>query len=255
LAADGETRAASGTDTTVDPGEVARFAALAERWWDPNGAFHALHRMNPTRVAYVRDRLTAHFGADPRSAKPLRGLRLLDVDCGGGLLAEPLARLGAGVTGIDVAPEQLRVARLHAEQAGLSIDYRAVTAEALAAEGRSFDAVLAMEVVEHVADAPAFMGAVCRLVRPGGALVMATLNRTLRSFALGIVAAEYMLGWLPRGTHRWSRFPRPSELATELRYNGLVPRDVTGVAYDPLAGRWRLSRDAAINYMLFATKP
>ncbi len=240
--------------TTADKAEVARFAALAQAWWDPHGAFRALHRLNPTRIAYVRDRLSAHFGREAGALEPLKGLRLLDVGCGGGLLAEPMARLGARVVGIDAAEESVRTARLHADEAGLEIDYRQATAEELAARGRRFDVVLTMELVEHVADPGALLAACGRLVKPGGAMVVTTLNRTLKAYLLGIVAAEYLLGWLPRGSHRWERFLRPSELARHLRAAGLELADITGVVYDPLRADWRLSRDTAVNYMAFALK-
>ena len=237
---------------SLDPGELRRFAALAERWWDPRGPMAALHKLNPTRLAYVRDRACARFGRDPLAPAPLGGLRALDVGCGGGVLCEPLARLGADVTGIDPAPENVAAAAAHAAQIGLRVTYRATPVEALAERGEAFDLVCVMEVVEHVADVPGFLGACCRVVRPGGALVLATLNRTLRAYLLAIVGAEYVLGWLPRGTHQWSRFVRPSEAARELRAGGLTVADLTGVAYDPLRDRFRLTPDAAVNYMLAA---
>ncbi len=228
--------------------------ALAERWWDPDGEFKPLHRLNPVRLAYVRDRLAARFGRDPAAPRPLAGLRLVDVGCGGGLLCEPLARLGADVTGIDAGEENVRVAALHAEEAGLEIDYRCTAAETLAAAGERFDAVVSMEVIEHVADPAPFVRACGRLLNPGGALALATLNRTLKSFALAIVAAEYVLGWLPRGTHQWDRFVRPSELARHLREAGLDLADLTGVTYDPLTGEWRQDTDTQVNYLAFAVK-
>ena len=239
---------------TVDEAEVARFAALAEAWWDPYGAFRALHRLNPTRIGYVRDRLAAHFGREVGTLEPLEGLRLLDVGCGGGLLSEPMARLGAHVVGIDAAEECVRMARLHADEAGLEIDYRQATAEALAAGPERFDVVLSMELVEHVADPAALLAACGRLIAPGGAMTVATLNRTLKAYLLGIVGAEYVLGWLPRGSHRWERFLRPSELARLLRAAGLELGDISGVVYDPLRAEWRLSRDTGVNYMAFAIK-
>jgi 2-polyprenyl-6-hydroxyphenyl methylase/3-demethylubiquinone-9 3-methyltransferase len=238
----------------ADPAELERFAALAERWWDESGPLAPLHKLNPVRVAYVRDRICARFGRDPISEQPLAGLSVVDVGCGGGLLCEPLARLGAFVTGIDLAPASIEAAARHARAAGLAIDYRVASAEQLVAEARRFDLVCAMEVVEHVADQDAFLQACAALVVPGGGLVLATLNRTFRAFALGIVAAEYVLGWLPRGTHSWSRFVRPSEAARALRRAGLRIEDLIGVTYDPLRDRFRLSRDPAVNYMLFATR-
>jgi 2-polyprenyl-6-hydroxyphenyl methylase/3-demethylubiquinone-9 3-methyltransferase len=191
---------------TVDPAEIARFSAIADEWWDPNGKFKPLHRFTPTRLEYIRGRIAGHFGRDALAPKPLAGLRLLDIGCGGGLLCEPMARLGASVVGADAAERNVKTAAVHAERQGLAIDYRHTTAEALAEAGELFDVVLNMEVVEHVADVAAFMGACARLVRPGGLMVVATLNRTAKAFALAIVGAEYVLGWLPRGTHTWSKF-------------------------------------------------
>jgi 2-polyprenyl-6-hydroxyphenyl methylase/3-demethylubiquinone-9 3-methyltransferase len=244
----------SPTAASADPEELRRFAELAGRWWDETGPMAPLHKLNPTRLAYVRQQVCEHFSRAPDNPRPFAGLAVLDVGCGGGLLCEPLARLGAAVTGIDLAPANLAVAARHAEAAGLAITYREIAVEELAASGAAFDLVCVMEVVEHVPDMPAFLAACGRLVRPGGGLVLATLNRTFRSFALGIVAAEYVLGWLPRGTHRWSRFVRPSEAARALRRAGLSVADLTGVAYDPLRDRFRLSPDPAVNYMLFARR-
>ena len=238
----------------ADTAELERFAALAERWWDERGPLAPLHKLNPVRVGYVRDRIGARFGRDPLTERPLAGLSVVDIGCGGGLLCEPLARLGAEVTGIDLSPESIEAAARHARAAGLAIDYRVAAAEQLLAEAARFDLVCAMEVVEHVADQETFLYECAALVRPGGGLVLATLNRTFRAFALGIVAAEYVLGWLPRGTHRWSRFVRPSEAARALRRAGLTVADLTGVSYDPLRDRFRLSPDPAVNYMLFAVR-
>lgn len=245
---------ADGSSTTIDPAEVARFEKIADTWWDPKGPMKVLHRFNPVRLAYIRDEACRRFGRDPRSARSLDGLTILDVGCGGGVLSEPLARLGARVTGLDPAPTNIAVARLHAERAGLAIDYRNETVEAVAGRGETFDIVLAMEVVEHVADVQAFVAACGTAVKPGGALVMATLNRTLRSFALAIVGAEYILGWLPKGTHEWDRFVTPDELGTALGAEGFAVNDLTGVAYNPLSGTWALSRDTAVNYMLLAAR-
>ncbi|HEX6113374.1 MAG TPA: bifunctional 2-polyprenyl-6-hydroxyphenol methylase/3-demethylubiquinol 3-O-methyltransferase UbiG [Geminicoccaceae bacterium] len=238
----------------ADPAELERFADLAEHWWDASGPLAPLHKLNPVRLGYIRDRICARAGRDPLGEHPLAGLAALDVGCGGGLLCEPLARLGATVTGIDPAPASIEAAVRHARASGLAIDYRVAAAQQLLTEGRRFDLVCAMEVVEHVADQEGFLQACAALVRPGGGLVLATLNRTFRAFALGIVAAEYVLGWLPRGTHSWQRFVRPSEAARALRRAGLNIEDLTGVVYDPLRDRFRLSRDAAVNYMLFATR-
>ena len=239
---------------SIDTQEVAKFSAMAEAWWDPNGKFRPLHQLNPVRLRFVRDRVCAHLGRDPLSERPLEGLRVLDVGCGGGLLCEPLTRLGARVTGIDAAEKNIRIAALHAGQSGLKIDYRHAAAEDLAAAGESFDVVLNMEVVEHVADVAGFLAACGALVAPGGASVVATLNRTPKSFMLAIVGAEYVLRWLPRGTHDWRRFLRPSELVRHLRPAGLEVTEITGVVYDPIVARWRLSRDLGVNYMLFAVK-
>jgi 2-polyprenyl-6-hydroxyphenyl methylase/3-demethylubiquinone-9 3-methyltransferase len=239
---------------SADPAELRRFASLAGQWWDEAGPLAPLHKLNPTRLSYIRGRACARFGRDPRASTPLADLEVLDVGCGGGLLSEPLARLGAGVTGIDLEPANLRVAAEHAAACGIEIDYRDASVEQLAAAGASFDLVCVMEVVEHVADQAGFLDACARLVRPGGGLVLATLNRTFRAFALGIVAAEYVLRWLPPGTHSWSRFLRPSEAARPLRRSGLAVADLTGVSYDPLRDRFRLSPDPAVNYMLFAVR-
>jgi 2-polyprenyl-6-hydroxyphenyl methylase / 3-demethylubiquinone-9 3-methyltransferase len=239
---------------SADHRELRRFAELAGDWWDEAGPMAALHKLNPVRLAYIRDQLCSHLDRDPKAHACLTGLAVLDVGCGGGLLCEPLARLGATVTGIDLVPANLEVARAHAHAAGLEVSYREIAAEQLAAERASFDLVCAMEVVEHVADVRGFLSACAALVRPNGALVLATLNRTFRSFALGIVAAEYILGWLPRGTHRWSRFLRPSEVARPLRDHRLRIAHLAGVTYDPLRDRFRLSPDPAVNYMLFAVR-
>ncbi len=244
----------SDTRTTLDAGEVARFEALAEAWWDPNGEFRPLHRLNPVRLAYIRDKLCAHFGRDPRASLPLDGLLLLDIGCGGGLLSEPMRRLGASVIGLDAGERNIEIAKTHAAQCGLDIDYRCGTVEALAKTKARFDVVLNMEVVEHVADLGLFIEACASVLKPGGAMLTATLNRTPKSFAFAVVGAEYVLRWLPRGTHDWRKFVRPSELARALRAGGLAIADLSGVAYNPLTGAWTLSRDLDINYMAFAVK-
>ena len=242
-------------DRTADADEVARFAQLAEHWWDARGPLAPLHRLNPTRIRYIRDTVAARLGRDPERPRPLDGLTLLDIGCGGGLIAEPMVRLGARVTGIDAAAANIAAARLHAEAVGLDIDYRSEPVEALAGAGARYDVVLALEVVEHVADLAAFAAAAGACVAPGGAIIVATLNRTLKAYALAVVGAEYLLGWLPRGTHDWSKFVRPSELAGLIADAGLAIEDMTGVCYRPLDGRWALCRDLAVNYMIAAGWP
>lgn len=239
---------------TVDQDEVARFEALAREWWNPSGKFRSLHRFNPARIGVIRDGACDHFGRDPLGPRPLAGLALLDIGSGGGLMAEPMARLGAEVTAIDPSPVNIDIARAHAAGQGLAIDYRVCTAEALAATGAGFDIVMALEVVEHVADLPAFVAAAARLVKPGGLLFVATLNRTARAYALAVLGAEYVLGWLPRGTHDWRRFVTPKELAQLCVSNGLSPKAAVGLAYHPLTGRWSTASDTTVNYMLSATR-
>ena len=241
--------------TTIDPAETARFGAIAAEVWDPRGKFRPLHQLNPARLQFLRDRLTEHFGRDRFAGRPLEGLRIVDVGCGGGILTEPLARLGATVVGIDAAAENIAVAAAHAAEGGLNIDYRCTTAEDLAAAGERFDAVIAMEIVEHVSDVGLFLGATAALTRPGGAFAIATLNRTVKSLLMAKIGAEYVLRWLPAGTHDWRRFLRPSEIAAHLRRSGLIVRDATGVVYSPLTDEWTLSRDLDVNYMMFAAKP
>ena len=236
---------------SVDPAEIAKFAAMADAWWDPDGKFRPLHRLNPARLTYVRDSCVARFGRDAKGPRPLSDLSLIDIGCGGGLLCEPLARLGARVTGIDAGERNIAIARNHAAQSELRIDYRTATAESLAAAGERFDVVLSMEVVEHVADPAGFLAACAALVAPGGLLIVATLNRTAKSFAFAIVGAEYLLRWLPRGTHDWRRFLRPSEMAAMIRPQGLTLSEAMGVVYSPVADSWRLSAgDLDVNYML-----
>jgi 2-polyprenyl-6-hydroxyphenyl methylase / 3-demethylubiquinone-9 3-methyltransferase len=241
--------------STVDPAEIEKFRRMAEEWWDPRGKFRPLHRFNPVRLGFLKDRLCRHFGRDPGAERPLAGLSVLDIGSGGGLVAEPLARLGAAVVGIDATARNVEVARLHAAESGLAIDYRHAAAEELAEAGETFDAVLALEIVEHVASLDAFVAAVGRLVRPGGLVAVATLNRTLKAFALAIVGAEYVLGWLPKGTHDWRKFVRPSELEAALRASGLGLAETSGVTYNPLLDRWSLGTDLDVNYLAVATKP
>jgi 2-polyprenyl-6-hydroxyphenyl methylase/3-demethylubiquinone-9 3-methyltransferase len=239
---------------TVDEAELARFAALAGQWWNPRGKMAPLHKFNPVRLGYIRDAACRRFGRDAKRLDCLKGLRMLDIGCGGGLLSEPLARLGADMVGADPAEANIEAARLHAADGGLAIDYRATTAEALAEAGERFDVVLAMEVVEHVADVNLFVALTGAMVKPGGLMVAATLNRTLKSFALAIVGAEYVLRWLPRGTHQWDKFVTPNELEIALERAGLRIIDETGVVYNPLADRWRLGSDMDVNYMVTAER-
>lgn len=238
---------------TIDEAEAEKFAAMAEEWWSPDGKFAPLHKFNPVRLAFLRDRICEHFGRDPMGDRPLARLTVADIGCGGGLLSEPMARLGAAVTGVDAVEKTIGIARAHAEISGVDVTYRVGSVEELAAAGDAYDVVLNMEIVEHVADLPAFVDASSRLVKPGGMMVFATLNRTVKAFALAIVGAEYVLGWLPRGTHDWRKFVRPSELAAALRVAGMQVSELTGVAYNPLTGRWSLApRDLDVNYMLVA---
>jgi 2-polyprenyl-6-hydroxyphenyl methylase/3-demethylubiquinone-9 3-methyltransferase len=239
----------------VDPADVARFEAIGDAWWDPEGSMGALHRINPVRIGWLRDLMVRHFGlARERAAPPLEGLAILDIGCGAGLLSEPLARLGAAVTGLDPAPGNIAAAERHAAETGARVAYRAATLEQAAEEGATFDVVLAMEVVEHVRDMPRFVRTACGLVRPGGLFVASTLNRTLRSFALAIVGAEYILRWLPPGAHRWEQFVTPDELVDAFRPAGLREFARTGVVYDPLRRAWRLGRDTGVNYMIAASR-
>lgn len=242
------------TRTTVDPEEIARFAARAEAWWDSAGSFRPLHQLNPARLGFIREQLVAHYGRNASSLRPFEGLSLLDIGCGGGLIAEPMSRLGFAVTGIDADKETVAVARAHAEATGLSIEYRTATAESLAETGQRFDVVLALETIEHVADRAAFLGCIGALATSGGAFIGATLNRTARSFALAIVGAEYLFGWLPRGTHDWRKFVRPSEFVLGLRRNGFQPTQLAGLSYDPARGTWALSSDLSVNYMVMAVR-
>ena len=239
---------------TIDPEEVAKFTAMAAEWWDPRGKFRPLHKFNPTRLAYIRENLCRHFDREPARARPLEGIRLLDIGCGGGLLSEPMARLGASVTGADASPANIKTALIHAQDEGLDINYRAITAEALVAEGAQFDAILNMEVVEHVADVSAFIGACGGLLAPNGMMFLATLNRTLKAFGLAVVGAEYILGWLPRGTHDWHKFVTPNELENALTEAGLNLTSSTGVSFNPLRDTWSLSGDLSVNYMGIAER-
>lgn len=241
---------------TVDPAEVAKFEAMAAEWWDPNGKFRPLHMLNPCRLDYIVDQVAAEFGRDPKAPKPFAGLRILDIGCGGGLLSEPMARLGADVVGVDAAPRNIPVAALHAAQSGLAIDYRAGTAEALAATGEAFDVVLNMEVVEHVSDPPAYLRACHDLLKPGGLMICSTINRNPKSWLMAIVGAERVMRWLPRGTHDFAKFITPDELAALLRGAGLEPVDAKGFVFDPLGWSWSVSaRDLSVNYVTASLRP
>jgi 2-polyprenyl-6-hydroxyphenyl methylase/3-demethylubiquinone-9 3-methyltransferase len=240
---------------TLDADEIARFGRLAAEWWDADGPFRPLHRINPVRLTYIRDQICRHFARDKKAPKSLSGLGVLDFGCGGGLVCEPLTRLGASMTGIDPARETIEAARTHARAAKLDIDYEAATAETIASRGKSYDIVLLLEVVEHVPDVPAFLKAVAPLVKPGGLMILSTLNRTLKAYALAIVGAEYILRWLPIGTHQWDRFVRPEELGAALSAAGLKLIDKTGMIYNPLTDEWRLGPDTDVNYFATAVKP
>jgi len=239
-------------DSTIDAAEVGRFSRLAGEWWDPRGKMAVLHKFNPVRLAYIRDAACRQFGRNASHPPCLDGVRILDIGCGGGILCEPLARLGAVVVGADPSHDNISAARMHAERGGLRIDYRVTAAQALADAGERFDVVLAMEVVEHVADVGRFVRSCASMVKPHGLMVAATLNRTLKSFALAIVGAEYVLRWLPRGTHRWDKFVTPDELEAAMVQAGMRVIDETGVIYNPLTDEWQLSSDMDVNYMLTA---
>ena len=241
--------------TTINADEIDKFHKMAAEWWDPTGKFKPLHKFNPVRLAYIREQVLAHFGRDGAARKPFEGLRLLDIGCGGGLLCEPMTRLGFDVVGADAGEKNIKIAQLHAEQSGLDIDYRATTAEALAEAGEQFDVVLNMEVVEHVADVPLYLESCCKLVKPGGLMFVATINRTARAFALAIVGAEYVLRWLPRGTHQYEKLVTPEEITSITGRAGLSLRDQTGVTFNPLRDEWGRSRDMAVNYMLLLERP
>ena len=241
--------------STVDADEVAHFDALAATWWDPRGEMRALHMINPVRLAYIRNAACRHFGRDSKRLDCLSGLRILDIGCGAGILSEPLARIGARMVGADASATNIKMAEAHARKSSLDIDYREVTAEALADAGERFDVVLAMEVVEHVADMGLFVKRCAEMVKPGGLMLTATINRTLKSFAFAIVGAEYILGLLPRGTHHWDKLVRPDELAAALEGNGLTVIDEQGVRLDPLSFELHLSPDMDVNYMLLAERP
>ncbi|MGS4945224.1 bifunctional 2-polyprenyl-6-hydroxyphenol methylase/3-demethylubiquinol 3-O-methyltransferase UbiG [Meridianimarinicoccus sp. RP-17] len=251
-----DTGAKPGPGGTVDDAEIAKFEAMAADWWDPTGKFKPLHMLNPVRLDYITRQIAAEFGRDLMAERPFAGLRLLDIGCGGGLLCEPMARLGATVVGADAAARNIPVAQIHAQHSGLEIDYRHTTAEALADAGEVFDVVLNMEVVEHVADPLAYLTACQKLLRPGGLMIASTLNRNPKSFVMGIVGAEYVMRWLPRGTHDWRRFITPDELFDLLRRAGLDPVDRKGFSFNPV--RWDFSisdSDLSVNYVTGSVKP
>lgn len=241
--------------TTIDPGEVAKFEAMAAEWWDPTGKFKPLHQMNPCRLHYITSQIAAEFDRNLTNPHPFAGLRLLDIGCGGGLLSEPMARLGATVVGADAAPRNIPVAQVHAEQSGLTIDYRNTTAEALAEAGEQFDVVLNMEVVEHVSDPLAYLTACQHLLKPGGLMICSTLNRNAKSFAMAIIGAEWVMRWLPKGTHDWNKFITPDELYDLIRRAGLEPVDRKGMVFNPVSWSWSLSsRDLSVNYVTASVK-
>jgi 2-polyprenyl-6-hydroxyphenyl methylase/3-demethylubiquinone-9 3-methyltransferase len=242
--------------TTVDPSEIAKFEAMAAEWWDPNGKFKPLHMLNPCRLEYITSQIAAEFDRDLSRNAPFTGLRILDIGCGGGLLCEPMARLGATIVGVDAGGSNIPVARAHAQQSGLDIDYRHTTAEAMADVDEQFDVVLNMEVVEHVADPLAFLSACQRLLKPGGLHLCSTINRNTKSFAAAIVGAEFIMRWLPKGTHDWAKFITPDELYDLLRQAGLDPVDRKGFQFNPVSWRWSLSdRDLSVNYVTASLKP
>lgn len=243
------------TLNTVDPAEVAKFQAMAAEWWDPNGKFKPLHMLNPCRLDYITRQIAAEYDRDLSADLPFKGLTILDIGCGGGLLSEPMARLGASVVGADAAAGNIPVAQVHAEQSGLTIDYRHTTAEAIAEAGEQFDVVINMEVVEHVADPQEFLTVCQRLVKPGGLMLCSTLNRTVKSFGAAIIGAEWIMRWLPKGTHEWNKFITPDELFDMLTKGGLNPVDRKGFVFNPLGWSWSISdRDLSVNYVTASTK-
>ena len=239
---------------SLDAAEVEKFSRMAAEWWDPHGKFGVLHVFNPVRIAYIREQVAARLHRDPLIERPFEGLALLDIGCGGGLLSEPMARAGFAVTGVDPSDKNIKTATVHADEQRLPITYRQGTAEDLAAEGRSFDVILNMEVIEHVADPAGFVKTCAGMLKPGGLMVMATLNRTLKAFGLAIIGAEYVLNWLPKGTHHWEKFITPEELDAWLAASGCTVKSTSGVTFHPIANEWRRSSDMSVNYMLVAQK-
>jgi 2-polyprenyl-6-hydroxyphenyl methylase/3-demethylubiquinone-9 3-methyltransferase len=240
--------------STVDAKEISKFTEIAEKWWNESGPFAPLHRFNPVRIEYLRDKICTHFSRDVTNPQPLKALRIIDVGAGGGLLSEPLARMGAEVLGIDAGEANIAAAKIHAENSGVNVEYLATTAEEIAAKGQVFDVVLAMEIIEHVADINLFLQTLCKIVAPGGILCVATINRTAQSFLKAIIGAEYVLRWLPRGTHEWKRFCKPSEIAKELVSQGLEVNAIDGVSYSIITRSFAISRDVSVNYMLLASR-
>jgi 2-polyprenyl-6-hydroxyphenyl methylase/3-demethylubiquinone-9 3-methyltransferase len=242
----------SAQSPSIDPGEVEKFAKMAAEWWNPKGKFGVLHLFNPVRLDWIKEQVCARFGLDPSIAEPFEGMRFLDIGCGGGLLCEPMAKLGATVVGVDPSEKNIKTAMVHATEGGLAIDYRVGTAEDLAEAGEKFDVILNMEVIEHVAGPAAFVKSCASMLKPGGLMFVATLNRTLKSFGLAIIGAEYVLRWLPKGTHEWEKFVKPDELELWLKEAGLTQKSGSGITYHPLANEWRKAKDMSVNYMVVA---
>lgn len=242
------------SDERLSKAQADLFAGHAATWWEADGAFAPLHRITPVRMSFIRDQACAHFGRDPKAPKPLTGLRVIDIGCGGGLICEPLARLGATVTGIDAVAPNIATASAHANEVGLQIAYEVAAPEDMAARGLTFDLVINLEVIEHVTDPDSFMMAACDLVADKGAMAASTINRTMKSLALAKIGAEYVLRWVPAGTHEWRKFVKPSQLARYIRNGGMQVRALTGMSFDPLRTEWKLGPDLAVNYLAFAVK-
>ncbi|MFK8036573.1 MAG: bifunctional 2-polyprenyl-6-hydroxyphenol methylase/3-demethylubiquinol 3-O-methyltransferase UbiG [Hyphomicrobiales bacterium] len=241
--------------TTIDTAEVERFSRMAAEWWSPTGKFKPLHKFNPVRLSYIKEKVSEHFALDSNATDAFNGLRILDIGCGGGLLCEPMARLGAEVIGVDPSETNIKVASLHADQSGLSIDYRATTAEALSDAGETFDVILNMEVVEHVADVQLFLTECSKMLRPGGLMFVATINRTMKAWGLAIIGAEHILRWLPKGTHQYEKLVKPEEIQAPLNAEGVRILEINGVFYHVLKDRWQMSTDTDVNYMILAERP